>query len=493
MAYEPHQAYLKFFDREQSPQWLNALAARAGAQQSAPTVYVDLGCAAGHSTLALAPLYPETEFIGIDFNAGHIADANAEARRLGLRNARYIHADFRALPVDLPPAQMLAVRGIYSWLAPEVRSALEHALTRVSAPRALLYLHHSVLPGGIVRDALGEALKALGGPALQPAQGREVARLMQEQAPVLHRHMGGAARFLQAQREQADALWVHDLLNEDFRAEYAGQLHRRLADHGWTFCGASAMQRNLPLLLVNEPVRPLLTDWHGPGTQTLLDVLTFNDARTDVFVRGQAPCWGGGGYPPELRFGLIVPDHDAASDAPVPNGTLKFVHPAAAALLALLRDRPRTVAELRQRAPKLSDLELRDWLDLLWAGGKAAPFLPLSQVARVDRSRLRRINRERLGWALQALRPDTRVPLLAAEYGNCLIAGWFECLVLAHFDKRRHVGSQRQMLGRMHRAGMRFRAADGQVAEDQLKALQEALDALEDRYLSKMGYWGIEV
>lgn len=170
-----------------------------------------------------------------------------------------------------------------------------------------------------------------------------------------------------------------------------------------------------------------------------------------------------------------------------------LVNPHARALLEALNQQPATVADLAAAVPQLSDTALRDWLDLLWAGGKIAPFLPVDQVARIDRERLRRINRERIGWPLRELSTSSRVPLLAAEVGNCLVAGWFECLVLANLERRHQPALHRQILARLQKAGMAFGDGHGKAAPNQLTALLAALEQLEAHCLCKMAYWGIDV
>lgn len=492
MAYEAHQPYLKAFDREQAPNWLQTLAERAGVTMGANR-YLDLGCAAGHSTLALAPMYPDTQFVGVDFNAGHIAMAQAEAKRLGLHNCTYIQADFRDVPNSVGAADVLMVRGIYSWLSPEVKSALEALLGSLATSTALLRLHYTVLPGGVVRDALGKVIQASGGATLGVKGGHALVSLLTQHAPALHRHLVTAADTLAQTLKQPHELWVHDLLNDDYRAEYASDVFDRLARQGYAFAAATSVERNIPMLLVDPPVLSKLQAWHTGATQTLLDVFTFNDGRSDVFVRGQETNWQAGRYSPATRWGLVLPEADWFKPVTIPRGSLKFEHPDVVALIQSLRDAPLTIEAIQAKHPSLNAMALRDWMDLLWAGGKVAPFLSAVHASSIDRDRTRRINRERIAWANQMLSPDSRVPLLAAEYGNCMVAGWFECLVLAHYEKRHHPGTQKNMLSRMHRTGMAFRGPDGKPHADQLKAFQNTLENLEANYLSRMGYWGIDV
>jgi hypothetical protein len=77
---------------------------------AAEPLYLDLGCAAGHTILALAPLYPKVCFVGVDLNPHHIQQAQAEATRLHLTNTRFLEVDVRALPAVLPAAHITVVR-----------------------------------------------------------------------------------------------------------------------------------------------------------------------------------------------------------------------------------------------------------------------------------------------------------------------------------------------------------------------------------------------
>ena len=56
---------------------------------------------------------------------------------------------------------------------------------------------------------------------------------------------------------------------------------------------------------------------------------------------------------------------------------------------------------------------------------------------------------------------------MAVEMGNCLEAGWFESLVLAHFAERGKPAVQRRLLERIQAARIGFRAADGKASPDQ--------------------------
>lgn len=68
--------------------WLPALDGLVEKLQRGARV-ADVGCGHGHSTIIMAEAFPNSEFIGFDFHAPSIDEANGHARRHGLHNLRF--------------------------------------------------------------------------------------------------------------------------------------------------------------------------------------------------------------------------------------------------------------------------------------------------------------------------------------------------------------------------------------------------------------------
>jgi hypothetical protein len=85
MAYERASMYFQGLDLTQAPVFMAMLACRRGgtAPCSPPdsSVYLDLGCTARKTILAIAPLDPAVSFIVLDFNTVHISAESAWAIR----------------------------------------------------------------------------------------------------------------------------------------------------------------------------------------------------------------------------------------------------------------------------------------------------------------------------------------------------------------------------------------------------------------------------
>src|SRR3982074_2191780 len=130
-GYHVGTTYTAGFYPELAPSHLEAALLFAGYKSNLTrtgTRYCELGCGYGLSTLVLAAANPHMWFVGVDFNPTHIAAARALAELAGLTNIRFVEASFDELLepryADLGEFDVIALHGIYSWVAPPVRRAI---------------------------------------------------------------------------------------------------------------------------------------------------------------------------------------------------------------------------------------------------------------------------------------------------------------------------------------------------------------------------------
>lgn len=150
----------------------------------------DIGCGTGHAINLMAREYPQSSFVGYDLGEDAIGRARAEARELGLANARFEVLDVTRLPAepkfDLittfdavhdqrdPAAALrriagaLAADGLYLMVEPKASSRLEDNIGNPFAP----YLY-----GMSVLHCMTVSL-AEGGAGLGTAWGEQAARRM---------------------------------------------------------------------------------------------------------------------------------------------------------------------------------------------------------------------------------------------------------------------------------------------------------------------------
>lgn len=154
----------------------------------------DLGCGTGHAINVMAREYPGSTFVGYDLGEDAIARATAEARTMGLTNARFEVRDVSRLPPEPAfdlltsfdaihdqrdpaavlrcAADALAPGGIYLMIEPKASSHLEENIGNPFAP----YVY-----GTSVLHCMTVSL-AEGGAGLGTAWGEQTARRMLQEA-----------------------------------------------------------------------------------------------------------------------------------------------------------------------------------------------------------------------------------------------------------------------------------------------------------------------
>lgn len=119
---------------------------------------LELGCSSGTNLLAMAQLFPNAEFVGIDYSAKQIQDAEAALAATGLTNVRFIEADIANLGEDLGQFDYIITHGIYSWVPNHVKEAILRISQENLKPNGLAYISYNVLPGWRMRGALRDMM-----------------------------------------------------------------------------------------------------------------------------------------------------------------------------------------------------------------------------------------------------------------------------------------------------------------------------------------------
>jgi SAM-dependent methyltransferase len=139
---------------------LGAIGRIFGLQTAAPehARVLELGCSSGLNTLAMAQLFPEAEFVAVDYSARQIQDAETALASTGLSNVRFIQADISALGEDLGKFDYIIIHGIYSWVPDNVKDAIFRISRDNLKPEGVAYISYNVLPGWRMRGALRDMM-----------------------------------------------------------------------------------------------------------------------------------------------------------------------------------------------------------------------------------------------------------------------------------------------------------------------------------------------
>jgi SAM-dependent methyltransferase len=107
---------------------------------------LDVGCGPGSLALLLAPLFDQV--VGIDADAGMVAEAAREADRQGIRNVAWLHLRAEELPAGLGTFRVATFAQSFHWMD---RPRVAAAVFRMLEPRgALVHVHattHQGVPG----------------------------------------------------------------------------------------------------------------------------------------------------------------------------------------------------------------------------------------------------------------------------------------------------------------------------------------------------------
>lgn len=314
-TYITEVAYPAHFHREMMPQWLHACLTGLG--QAAPAIdkaftWLELGCGSGVNLLAAAANYPQAQFVGVDFSAREIAQAQQWAEASGLANVHFLHADISAastqeqlqswLASHAPKAKgfdYIASHGVYSWVGPVVRAAMHALMAQLLAPQGIAYLAYNSQPGAASLSATQRLMwlnaQRLGG---SPA---DAVRNSLDLVMALAK--GGAGNYIEQPallREleringmEADYL-AHEFLNEHWCAHHVSDVMQALAKGDCHYIGSATAIENINALSLPAKLQGVIAHMQSQGMgkaqiETAKDIARNQNMRRDVFQKSPTP------------------------------------------------------------------------------------------------------------------------------------------------------------------------------------------------------------
>ncbi len=359
---------------------------------SGPFQLLELGCGQGVNLCLQAANYPQARFLGIDFNAEHIAHARSLAASAGLGNVRFEQADFLELEqaadgvIGWGDFDFTVAHGILSWVAPEVRLSLMRLAERALRPGGLFYVSYNTLPGWLPMLPFQHCVSSLQGtlgdgqPALDGA--RELFQGLHQANALVFSSQPQLAPRLEGLGQYDPTYLLHEYNNSHWQPLYANQVIEPLRELGLRYLGSATLAENFEGLLP-VPVQIQIQRQSDPALRELVrDLVTNQSFRRDVYVKGLDPLW-----PLEASKALeqvrlcSLLDPDAPRDEsfyrfPLGWGEIQGNSDWIRALLAGLGDGSRSLAELEPAIPSgTSQLSLLQNLGLL-LGSKAVALVP---------------------------------------------------------------------------------------------------------------------
>jgi methyltransferase-like protein/SAM-dependent methyltransferase len=119
---------------------------------------LELGCGVGVNLLAMAQLFPDSDFVGVDASEKQIECGRQALEDAGIRNARLIAGDLSKIEEDLGKFDYILVHGLFSWVPGSVKDAILRIGGERLNPGGITYISYNCLPGWRMRGALRDMM-----------------------------------------------------------------------------------------------------------------------------------------------------------------------------------------------------------------------------------------------------------------------------------------------------------------------------------------------
>ena len=253
--------------------------------------YLELGCGLGRSLTTLAAANPQGTFVGVDVNPDHTAAVDRDIAAAGLANARVITAGIGGLPADLGQFEFIALHGVFSWVAPEVRAEILAAAGRHLAPGGLLLVSYNALPGWAhlqpIRGILRQYAALRSGDKVQ--QIRDAVRYLvfiRDKHAKYFEDNPRAAAYVDSMLRQDPRYLVHEYLNEHWTSFYFAEVARMFVEAGMAFVGSLPVHTNFWDLCVRPEFQELFrTTSNRLVTEAHKDFCANTAFRWDIYAR----------------------------------------------------------------------------------------------------------------------------------------------------------------------------------------------------------------
>ena len=406
--------YTYGFHRELAPPLLAAALLAQGVQHAAePRRYrlCELGCGRGLDCNILAAANPDAEFWAVDFNPAHIADARELASAASLANVHFFEAGFDAFAAqDLPAFDFVVLHGVYTWVSPQNRAAIEQFLARHLRPGGVAYLSYNALPGWAQTQPLGRLIHELVDAGQGPiddrvAEALQVAGALRNADAHYFRANPQAGPLLDDVARRSDAYIVHEFCNRDWTPLFHADVARAMAAAKLEFAASADLCDHVEALDLTPDQADLLRDSSNSSQREMLrDFIVQRRLRRDVYVKGMREL------PPAaarlqwdaLRLALVVPRNAIPDGIDGAAGRLALSEHVHGAVLDALARGPSTLSALRasDRLAALGDDTLREALLLLMGAGYVDPCPAIvDDAAAGSTQRLNRAILERARWS----------------------------------------------------------------------------------------------
>lgn len=310
--------YPAFFYKEMQPIWLSTIVNFLGF--TSPSInqrfsYLELACGTGLNLLVAAIHYPNSHFVGIDFNEKHINLAKERAHQLGLKNIEFIQTDFETyLQQTTSKFDFIVNHGTFSWISEQHQNHILKIVERCLNKQGLFYLHYMCYPGSTELHPIQKLLNLVDQYTnLNSSESIEVGKQ-------LFKDLHQAGSFVQNAKIEAilktlesnNEYLAHEFLTDHWKPLYSVDVHEKVFKQtGMNYLGSANPCDNLDGLSIPQKLQPLIQNIKVPALQEYLkDLARDAKQRIDIFQKNPESLQGRAHLDTlnEIYFDILSPE-----------------------------------------------------------------------------------------------------------------------------------------------------------------------------------------
>jgi len=487
--------YTAGFYRETAPSHMafGALAAgRSPGRGLNPKRVLELGCGQGFGLALLAAANPDIAFEGYDFNPEHVAHARGLIEGAALTNVQVTETSFEdaAAREAANDVDVIALHGIFSWVARATQDAIVAILRQRTQPNGLAYVSYNCMPGWAplapIRQMMVEVKRR--------NPGRSERQLALALDLIGKLRSGNAAYFaaVPAAAQHVDHMTgldrvylAHEYLDEHWELLQFSDAAARFGEAKLSYVCSATLPENLDQYAVPQELQALVAETDDPILkETIRDFAANKRFRRDLYARGNASLTA-------TEHMRILSQTKFALAVPRKNVSLKFAGPLMELtgreelhlpVLDLLAQKDAGFDELLA-LPAFAQAKvnvLLDCLTLLVHSGQVLPLL----MAPADAEAAHRFNRMIVGHARTGriyshlASPVARTGVPVSDFGLLTLAAIYDGKADDVASAARHAMGILKILGRRPMKEGRLLEDDGEATIFLAESMQPILQDL---------------
>lgn len=492
-GYVSDVAYTLGYYRELAPAFLQYVCENSGIKgppEGRRLRYCELGCGRGYGTALLAAANPDIDFVGIDFNPTHIAEARAFAERVELANLSFVESSFGDAITSgnaaLEDLDFVTLHGVYTWVSPQVRRDIVAFLRAKLRPGGIAYVSYNTFPGWAPIAPLQHMIREVA----SRSTGDSIARL--ERAREMLAQLAGPGCAYTAQNPAVKARMAviakqdvhylaHEFMNEFWSPAYVTQAFDDFREAKLTYVGSASIGHNRLSFAVPKDMQEVVSSATDLSMrEQIKDFIVNRQFRRDVYVKGPIALT----RPQQrqsferTRFALISAEADAKTSWKIPAGEARPRPGLVNAIVSRLKEGPATGRQILDAALTggFKDNDVQIVLELMVEN---LAILPCRRDGGAeDQSAARRLNAVVCEMALSE---DTHRFLAAPVAGSALSTSHFDRLALPLLLANEGAASTdvaAKVIAQVESGGRKMRRDGRSLGESDIAEIAELIEKL---------------